>query len=236
MGKSIGKITVAVGHCYGFVGNRMYACYGREAQSLLLDGCSPGQIDQAMKNWGMAMGPLAVNNMSGIDIAYKARHQNTARFADDPLYFKAADLMVEAGRLGRKTDAGFYRYERGKAFEDPAAIELISAEAKRLGIIERNDISDHEIQQRQILALVNEGARILDEGLVYRASDIDVIWLNGYGFPRFRGGPMCYAYQLGINKVVDMLDQFANRLGAQYWTPAPLLKRLQASNSSFMDA
>lgn len=190
VGKRIGKISVAVGHCYGFVGNRMYARYGREANCLLLEGASPAQIDTAMVDWGMAMGPLAVNDMSGIDIGYQARHGNKERFADDPLYFRAADLMVEAGRLGCKTGAGFYRYEGSTKIADPLTKKIIAEEAQRLGIQQRDDFSDEEIQSRLILALVNEGNKILNEGLVSRASDIDVIWLNGYGFPRFRGGPM----------------------------------------------
>lgn len=230
LGKKIGKISVAVGHCYGFVGNRMYACYGREAQVLLLEGCTPAQIDQAMTGWGMAMGPLAVNDMSGIDIAYKARHENSERFADDPLYFKPADLMVEAGRLGRKTGAGFYRYRDGKQQEDPEVTELIRAEAERLGVRQRQDISAEEISNRLVLALINEGANILDQGLAYRASDIDTIWLNGYGFPRFRGGPMCYADEIGLEQVLAMMEAFEQTTGSGYWAASPLLRKLCADH------
>ena len=196
VGKKIGKVSVAVGHCYGFVGNRMYARYGREANQLLLEGASPDQVDSAMRVWGMAMGPLEVNDMSGIDIAYKARKENKTRFSDDPLYFRAADLMVEAGRLGRKTEAGFYSYKNGKKEPDTLVQDIISDDAKKLGIDQRSDISAEEIQQRIIGALIKEGEKILEEGIASRAGDIDVIWLNGYGFPRFRGGPMYYGKQV----------------------------------------
>jgi len=227
LGKKIGKITVAVGVCYGFVGNRMYACYGREANMLLLEGATPSQIDNAMQQWGMAMGPLAVNDMSGIDIAYKARIENN-NLPDDPLYFKAADTMVEAGRLGQKTNAGFYQYEgESKAkMPDEVAHDLIKAAAEQFGVKQRTRITDEEIQQRLIFALINEGANILDEGIADKASDIDAIWLNGYGFPRYYGGPMCYADELGLEKVVTTIKGFQQQFGDRYWQPAPLLERL----------
>lgn len=225
--KRIGKIAVAVGVCYGFVGNRMYSCYGREAQMLLLEGATPRQIDTAMESWGMAMGPLAVNDLSGIDIAYKARRENP-NLPDDPCYFKPADTMVEAGRLGRKTAAGFYRYtpDGGEKTDAPEAIGLIRAAAAKLAVAQRDDIDDEEIQQRLIYALINEGARILEEGIAARAGDIDVIWLNGYGFPRFRGGPMCYADEVGLGNVLATIKRFREQLGARYWEPSPLLERL----------
>ena len=235
VGKKIGKISVAVGHCYGFVGNRMYACYGREAQSLLLEGASPAQVDEAMQAWGMAMGPLAVNDLSGIDIAYRARRENSGRFADDPLYFRPADLMVEAGRLGRKTDAGFYRYEKGQKRADPSVMAMLRAESERLGIQRRDDISDEEIQNRLIFALINEGGKILEEGMASRASDIDTIWLNGYGFPRFRGGPMCYADEIGLDQVIAAMRKFESRLGPRYWAVSPLLEELLARDEPVKD-
>ena len=232
IGKLIGKTTVSVGVCYGFVGNRMYSCYGREAQMLLLEGATPEQIDHAMKIWGMAMGPLAVNDLSGIDIAYKARRENP-NLPDDPCYFKAADLMVESGRLGQKTGAGFYRYEQesGNKVVDQDVLNIIRTEAEKLGIRQRvglngEGISDEEIQNRLILALINEGARILEEGIVTRASDIDVIWINGYGFPRFRGGPMCYADEVGLQNVVHRINQFRQQFGDRYWRPAALLEEM----------
>jgi len=227
LGKKIGKISVAVSVCYGFVGNRMYACYGREANMLLLEGATPSQIDNALQQWGMAMGPLAVNDMSGIDIAYKARRENS-NLPDDSRYFKAADLMVEAERLGQKTAAGFYQYDKesGAKMADDSVLTIFANEAQTLGVTQRDNISDEEIQQRLIFALINEGAHILEEGIASRASDIDAIWLNGYGFPRYLGGPMCYADELGLDKVVATIKQFEQQFGSRYWSPAPLLIRL----------
>ena len=234
VGKKIGKISVAVGVCYGFVGNRMYSCYGREANALLLEGATPSQIDNAMQAWGMAMGPLAVTDMSGIDIGYKARREHSDPPAD-PLFFRAADLMVENKRLGQKTSAGFYDYVGGTRQSDSAAVELIRAEAAKLSVPPRA-VSEEEIQQRLILALINEGAKTLQEGIANQASDIDVIWLNGYGFPRWRGGPMHYADEVGLVKVVDQIRLVQQQLpesSQAAWEPAVLLQRL-ASDSGEM--
>ncbi len=229
LGKKMGKISVAVKVCYGFVGNRMYACYGREANMLLLEGATPQQVDSAMVKWGMAMGPLAVNDMSGIDIGYKARQANTDR-PDDPCFFAAADMLVEAGRLGQKTHAGFYQYDEqtNKRSPDDTAVNLIKAHAAKLGIKQRSDISDEEIQQRLIFALINEGAYILEQNIASRASDIDAIWLNGYGFPRYLGGPMCYADEIGLETVVATIKKFQRQAGNTYWQVAPLLEQLVA--------
>lgn len=234
LGKRIGKISVAVNVCYGFVGNRMYACYGREANMLLLEGATPSQIDTAMQTWGMAMGPLAVNDMSGIDIAYKARKDNS-KLTADPLYFCAANTMVENGRLGQKTGAGFYKYDPNtkRRLDDSSVLNLFKEQAKKLGVQQRNNISDEEIQNRLIFALINEGANILDEGIATRASDIDVIWLNGYGFPRYFGGPMCYANELGLDKVLDTIQGYQRQLSEQYWKPSALLERLVKKGEKF---
>lgn len=230
LGKSIGKIAVAVGVCYGFVGNRMYACYGREGQMLLLEGATPQQIDNAMESWGMAMGPLSVMDLSGLDIGYKARRENPDR-PDDPNFFRPADLLVEMERLGRKSGAGFYRYdpESGAKNVDDEVIEIIRDEAKQLGV-EQRKVSDEEIQQRLIYALINEGAKILEAGIALRASDIDVIWLNGYGFPRYRGGPMHYALEIGLGKVLDGIKNFQKQNGKRYWQAAALLESSAARN------
>lgn len=227
LGKKMGKISVAVKVCYGFVGNRMYACYGREANMLLLEGATPEQVDNAMVKWGMAMGPLAVNDMSGIDIGYKARQANTDR-PDDPCYFAPADMLVEAGRLGQKTHAGFYQYDEktNKRSPDELANNLIKEHAAKLGVKQRLDITDEEIQQRLIFALINEGAYILEQKIASRASDIDAIWLNGYGFPRYLGGPMCYADEIGLETVVNTIKKFQRQAGKTYWQVAPLLEQL----------
>lgn len=234
LGKRIGKISVAVNVCYGFVGNRMYACYGREANMLLLEGASPSQIDTAMKTWGMAMGPLAVNDMSGIDIAYKARKDNP-ELSNDPLYFCAANTMVEAGRLGQKTGTGFYQYDAQtkRPIEDDSVLKAFKEQAEKLDVIQRDNISDEEIQHRLIFALINEGANIIDEGIAVRASDVDVIWLNGYGFPRYFGGPMCYANEIGLDNVLNIIQGFQQQLGDQYWKPSALLEKLAKAGEKF---
>ena len=236
LGKKMGKVSVAVKVCYGFVGNRMYACYGREANMLLLEGATPEQVDNAMVQWGMAMGPLAVNDMSGIDIGYQARKANT-QGPNDPCYFAPADMLVEAERLGQKTHAGFYQYDEttNKRSPDNTAIELIKAHAAKLGVKQRNDISDTEIQQRLIFALINEGAYILEQDIASRASDIDAIWLNGYGFPRYLGGPMCYADEVGLEAVVATIKKFQKQAGNTYWQVAPLLEKLLAQGKKLTD-
>jgi 3-hydroxyacyl-CoA dehydrogenase len=198
LGKTLGKQTVLVGNSFGFAANRMYSAYGREGQQMLLEGVTPAQLDQAMKNWGMAMGPTAVLDMSGIDIGYKARQQNPNPPAD-PCYFRPANMLAELGYLGRKSGRGFYRYDAqsGQASEDTNIIDIIHAEALRLGV-KQNPLTESEIQQRMIRAIASEGQQILVDGIASKASDLDVIWVNGYGFPRWRGGPMHYAEEKGF--------------------------------------
>lgn len=198
LGKRIGKIAVPVGVCYGFVGNRMYSAYGAAANQLLLEGATPEQVDRAMEEWGMAMGPFAVADLSGIDIGYKARRENP-QGPSDPNFFRPADLLVEQGRLGQKTKSGFYAYIEGKRQPDPDVVQLIVEEAQRLNIPQIK-ISSEEIQRRLISALITEGEKILQQGIAERAGDIDVIWLNGYGFPRYRGGPMYFADTCGFSQ------------------------------------
>lgn len=197
LGKVLGKRTVLVGNGFGFAANRMYSAYGREGQQMLLEGVTPVQLDRAMKNWGMAMGPTAVLDMSGIDIGYNARKQNPNP-PTDPCYFRPADLLAERGYLGRKSGRGFYRYdpETGQASEDTDIIGLIRTEALRLGV-EQRDLTENDIQRRMLQAVATEGQKLLAEGIADNSGDLDVIWVNGYGFPRWRGGPMHYATEKG---------------------------------------
>jgi 3-hydroxyacyl-CoA dehydrogenase len=225
--KRAGKIGVAVGNCFGFVGNRMLYAYGREKELMLLEGATPAQIDGALEAFGMAMGPNAVGDLAGLDIGVASRRAWRDR-PDDPRFYRVSDVLVEHGWLGQKTGRGFYRYDRGnrQREESPEVLALIRAEAGRLGVAPR-EVSRDEIVERCIYALINEGARILEEGIASRASDIDVIWCNGYGFPRARGGPMHYADSVGLAHVLTVIDRLRREHGERYWTAAPLLERLE---------
>ena len=193
LGQRLGKIPVVARNGYGFAANRSYAAYGNAAQRLLLQGATPAQVDRAMTAWGMAMGPLSVQDLSGLDIGYAARRQNPSP-PDDPSYFRPADVLVERGMLGRKAGAGFYRYdpETGEQTANEAALALIRAEAKALGIAPER-VGDDAIPARLLAALAREGRALFAEGVVERLDDLDVIWANGFGFPRWRGGPMHHA-------------------------------------------
>ena len=235
LAKALGKIGVVVGNCYGFVGNRMLYSYGRENQLLLLEGAPPEAIDRALYDWGMAMGPNAVGDLAGLDIGYNARKERSD-LPDDPRFYRIANLLAEQGRYGQKTGRGMYRYEDGSRtpIPDPEVQAMINAEAERLGIRQRQ-IGATEIVERCIYGLVTEGARILQDGIAQRASDIDVIWINGYGFPRHRGGPMHYADSIGLDKVYATVCEFRDRFGAQYWTPPELLADLARNGGRFAD-
>ncbi len=233
--KSLGKIGVVVGNCFGFVGNRMLYSYGRENQLLLLEGAAPEQIDRVLYDWGMAMGPNAVGDLAGLDVGYRARRERSD-LPDDPRFYRVADMLAEQGRYGQKTGKGMYRYEPGSRtpIPDPQVRDMIRSEAERLGVAQR-DITDQEIVDRCIYGLVIEGVRILQEGIAARSSDIDVIWINGYGFPRHRGGPMHFAEATGLAQVLEIITQFRERFGPLYWEPPELLRKLVADNSCFAD-
>jgi len=236
VGKKIGKVCALSGMCYGFIGNRMLRHYGREAALCVMEGASPAQVDQAMERWGMAMGPMAVGDLAGLDIGYRAREQLSDEEKGPRVNYLLADRLVEAGRLGQKSGAGYYRYnpETRAREEDPAVEEIITATRAELGMTPR-PVSDEEIVDRLTLALANEGARILEEGIAQRASDIDVVYCFGYGFPRFRGGPMHAAETRGLQSVADTINQFHDTLAAENWVVAPLLARLAAQNGSLAD-
>lgn len=229
--KRLGKIGVVVGNCFGFVGNRMLYAYGRENQLMQLEGATADRIDRVLEEWGMAMGPNAVGDLAGLDVGYRARRERKDP-PTDPRYWRVADRLAEMGRFGQKTGRGFYRYDGDVRTPDPEVAALARAEAQRLGVTPR-EITDQEIVERCIYALVNEGAYILQEGAAGCAADIDVIWVNGYGFPRSRGGPMFYADAVGLPQVVESMRRLAETVGSQYWTPAPLLEDLASTGDSF---
>ena len=232
LAKKIGKIPVAVGVCNGFVGNRMLKGYGRQAQLLLLEGASPEQVDGAMQSWGMAMGPIAVGDLAGLDIGYRSRRDQgiESRSVKESTL---ADTLVEMERLGQKTGAGYYRYdaETRKRQSDPEVLSLIEDVAAQWQV-ERREIDEEEVVERLILALVNEGAAILKEGIAARPSDIDIVYLNGYGFPVWRGGPMYYADTLGLNNVIDKLKALKTMTGDSCWEPSALLLELAESGKA----
>ncbi|MCH8176307.1 MAG: enoyl-CoA hydratase/isomerase family protein [Proteobacteria bacterium] len=235
IGKRINKVCALSRVCYGFIGNRMLGGYGREAQMLLMDGCTPSQVDSALEKFGMAMGPLAMGDLAGLDVGYKAR-QGRTDLPDDPKLYRIGTLLVEMGRYGQKTGSGFYQYdaETRARIADPEVEAMIKAEAAKIGV-EQRDISDEEILQRCFYPLINEGARILFEGIAQRPSDIDVVYVFGYAFPVAKGGPMYYADQIGLKQVYDKICEFRDRDGEQYWQPAPLLKQLAEAGKTFAE-
>lgn len=233
IGKKIGKVCALSGVCYGFIGNRMLGGYGREAQMLLLDGCTPAQVDGALEGFGMAMGPLAMSDLAGLDVGYKARQARTD-LPDDPKLYRMGTILVEMGRHGQKTGSGFYKYdpETRQRMSDPEVESLIKEEAAKLGV-EQHQISNEEILARCFYPLINEGAKILEEGIAQRASDIDVVYIYGYAFPVAKGGPMHYADAVGLKNVYDKICEFRDRYGEDYWQPAPLLQQLAEEGKSF---
>ncbi|MCR6663618.1 MAG: 3-hydroxyacyl-CoA dehydrogenase NAD-binding domain-containing protein [Luteimonas sp.] len=231
LAKRLHKVGVVCGVCDGFIGNRMLEGYGRESGVLLMEGASPAQIDAAITGFGFAMGPFAMSDLAGIDVGYRVRQQRGVDPADEKIY-AVGDRLYALGRYGQKTGAGFYRYEVGnrKPIPDPEVDAIVEEEANRLGIV-RRAISDEEIVERCVLPLINEAANILDEGIAMRASDIDLVWLYGYGFPAWRGGPMHYANTLGTAGVLEAISRHAR--DDRYWRPAPLLERLAAEGKPF---
>jgi len=233
LAKTTGKIPVVSGVGFGFIGNRMLLGYGREAQRMLLEGASPREVDSALEDFGFAMGVLAVSDLAGIDVGVKVRRENRERLSKDPTFFKAANALYDAGRYGQKTGKGFYRYdERRNRLDDPEVSGLMANAAKELGIPQRK-ISPEEIVERCLLPLINEGANILDEGIALRASDIDVVWTSGYGFPRHKGGPMFHAGGRGLKTIVAGIEKYWKIYGEEFWTPAALLVRLANENKTF---
>jgi 3-hydroxyacyl-CoA dehydrogenase len=235
LGKRIKKIPVLVGNCDGFVGNRMYHRYTRQAYFLLEEGALPQQVDKVFLDFGFAMGPMAVGDLAGLDVSYLVRQRQKQFIKPGERWPVVADRVVEAGRKGQKNMAGWYRYEEGsrKPLPDPEVQKIIEETSAELGF-ERREITDQEIHERCFYALINEGAKILDEGMAQRASDIDIVWTNGYGFPIAKGGPMFHADQVGAKHVYERLAHWA-KAASPALEPAPLLEKLARSGGKFAD-
>ena len=228
LARPLRKTPVLARVCYGFIGNRMMEGYAREAERMVLEGATPRRIDSALENWGMAMGILAVFDMAGIEVGVNVHKANAERFPPDPTYYQADFALYEAGRLGQKNGKGYYRYEGRERIDDPEAIEILRARAAKLGVAQRQH-SEEEIVERCLYPLMNEGMRVLEEGIAVRASDIDVVWTSGYGFPRGRGGPMFHAETIGLETLNQGLRKYRVALGEygrMHWQPSTLLERL----------
>jgi 3-hydroxyacyl-CoA dehydrogenase len=233
LGKHLKKVPVVSGVCDGFIGNRMLEKYVQQSLFLLEEGATPAQIDGALQRWGMAMGPFAMYDMAGNDIGWEIRKRR-AKERPDMVYSKFADRICEKGWFGQKTGRGWYRYEKGsrKPIADAELEKLLADYRKEIGVTPRK-IADDEIVERCIYALANEGARILEEGIALRASDIDMVYLTGYGFPPYRGGPMFYADQVGLDKVLSSIKRFQEGYQGSQWQPAPLLVKLANEGRRF---
>jgi 3-hydroxyacyl-CoA dehydrogenase len=229
LAKTIRKVPALVGVCDGFVGNRMLAQRGREAERLLIQGALPHQVDKVLTDFGFPMGPFAMGDLAGLDVGWRVRQ---ARGTKAPI----ADALYEAGRLGQKTSAGYYHYEPGSRapIPDPEVERIIVDVSKKLGV-ERQPIAEAEMLERLVYPMINEGAKILDEGIALRPGDIDVIWVYGYGWPIYRGGPMHYADSIGLDKIAGRLADFAQRFKEPALAPAPLLQRLATAGRGFAE-
>ena len=229
VGKAIGKVPVVVGVCHGFVGNRMLGARGAEAEDLLLEGATPAQADKVFTDFGWPMGTYQMWDLAGLDIGWRTRKSLGKTAA-------IGDALCEQGRYGQKTGKGYYLYPDGRTpVSDPEVEALIVEKAREKGV-NRRDISDEEITERMMYPMINEGARILEEGIAIRSSDIDTVWVNGYGFPVGKGGPMFWAELVGLPKIVERLDYWYGKTGKEVYNPSPLLRKLAAENGSFADA
>ncbi|HEY4446877.1 MAG TPA: 3-hydroxyacyl-CoA dehydrogenase NAD-binding domain-containing protein [Steroidobacteraceae bacterium] len=237
LSKTMGKVAVVSGVCDGFIGNRMLARYGAAAHDLIMAGALPHQVDAALQEFGMAMGPFRVGDLAGLDIGWALRKRRAAEFPGRD-FSNVADDLCEAGRFGQKTGAGWYRYEQGSRhpIPDPKVTAIIEQYRRQRDITPRH-VGAQEIVERCIYALINEGARIIEDGIAQRSSDIDLVYLNGYGFPAYRGGPMFYADSVGLHDIVRTLNGIAAQPGsdAGVWTPAPLLVRLAQQGRTFSE-
>ena len=234
LAKRLKKVGVLAGNCRGFIGNRMFHPYVREANFLVEEGATPKEVDAVFYEWGMAMGPIAVIDLAGLDVGYRIRQEFRHTEVEGVRYPLASDILVEAGRFGQKTRAGFYKYDENRtASSDPEAEALIRDAAHAAGIPQRA-IAREEILERCLYALINEGAALLEEGIAIRSVDIDIAYINGYGFPAWRGGPMKYADLVGLGKVAERIAHW-HHLRGYHWKPAPLLERLAREGKTFAD-
>jgi 3-hydroxyacyl-CoA dehydrogenase len=224
IGKQIGKVPVMVGVCRGFVGNRMLFMRGAEAERMILEGATPAQVDRVLYDFGFPMGPFAMSDLAGLDIGWKEETSSSST---------VREVLCENGRRGQKNGKGYYVYDADTRAPspDPEVEQLIKDFAVGKGI-EQRDVSDQEVLERLLYPMVNEGARILDEGIAIRGSDIDVVWVNGYGWPLYRGGPMYWADQVGLSEIVERVRHYADTLGGRHWELSPLLERLAADGGS----
>lgn len=233
LGKTLKKVAVLAGNCDGFIGNRMLHGYTRQANFLLEEGATPEQVDGALERFGLAMGPFRMGDLAGLDVGWRIRKGKAHLRPKDERYSPVADRLCELGRFGQKTGAGFYKYDGRNAVPDPVMQEIILQSAREQGI-ERREISDEEIVQRCMYPLVNEGAKILEEGIAIRASDIDITYLFGYGFPVYRGGPMFWAEQIGLDKVLATIRGF-HKIHGKHWEPANLLVQRAEAGKGWND-
>jgi 3-hydroxyacyl-CoA dehydrogenase len=225
LARKIGKVAVLVGVCHGFVGNRMLSQRQREAQKLILEGAMPWDVDRVIYDFGLPMGPFAMSDLAGLDIGWSRETSKSST---------VREILCEMGRRGQKTGAGFYDYDEARNAKPSPVVEKIVLEFAAKKGINRRSISNEEILARCIYPMINEGSKILEEGIAQRASDIDIVWINGYGWPVYRGGPMFYADLIGPDKILAKLDEFEATLGADF-APAPLLKKLVADRKRFQD-
>lgn len=233
LAKRINKVAAVSGVCFGFIGNRMLEGYLRETEFLLMEGATPSFIDQALEGWGMAMGPCRMIDMAGVDVAAKVvlEQRKAGRLPDDDSYRIVVQRLYERGRFGQKAGHGYYRYEGRQPVEDESALEIFREQGEQYGVRQRRDITAQEVVERCLYPLIAEGYRILEEGIAYRAGDIDVVWLHGYGFPSYRGGPMFYARSVGEHTIAAAMERFASARGNRYgyWDiPESLAKALIA--------
>jgi 3-hydroxyacyl-CoA dehydrogenase len=234
LGRTLNKIAVLSGNAPGFIGNRMLAGYTRQAGEIILQGATPYQVDNALLQFGMPMGPFQMNDLVGLDLGWRARKLGGMKPEDVPITARVADKLCEMDRYGQKTSRGFYIYPEGSRAgqPDPEVVAIVEETSAELGIT-RTGIDDDEVLKRCLYPLINEGARILEDGIAIRPCDIDIVYINGYGFPEVTGGPMFWADQQGLDNILADIKRFGEAYGGPNWEPAPLLERLVAEGKTF---